>query len=347
MNLFLETRHLTQAREDHLTCFVAAALETDSSFRAAYEALVLSGLARIGLTPSIKAVSVQARFADHRARPDMLLSLHDGRRVVCEHKVDALETELATKDGGVSLQLERYLGLPDIDAVAYFRSAIRPPDAAVLAHPKYLRPIISPHFLWRDLYEPLTSGREVVASWLREGFEHLGFTPPLPHVGELWPSKSEQVKANQRNFGKLWHSTRSHLSRRWKIGSGSRCELYLTPKTPSLVAMIYVSPLAQGGSLLRVRAHTNEQYQPEVRHRFELTGATLPVLPDVEAGRLANGTLFVDQLASLRRVVGTDADPEKQEARLFSQVVPAVEALELECAIDSRAVVVCRDAKSQ
>lgn len=35
MNLFWETRKLTQAREDHLTCFVAAALETDPAFRRA------------------------------------------------------------------------------------------------------------------------------------------------------------------------------------------------------------------------------------------------------------------------------------------------------------------------
>ena len=36
---------LTQAREDHLTCVLAAALEVDASFRAAYESRVLGLLA--------------------------------------------------------------------------------------------------------------------------------------------------------------------------------------------------------------------------------------------------------------------------------------------------------------
>ena len=37
VNLFWETRKLTQAREDHLTSFIAAALEVDYSFRHGYE----------------------------------------------------------------------------------------------------------------------------------------------------------------------------------------------------------------------------------------------------------------------------------------------------------------------
>jgi hypothetical protein len=51
MNLFWETRRLTQAREDHLTCFIAAALEVDTAFRTAYESLVLRPLAIAGVTP--------------------------------------------------------------------------------------------------------------------------------------------------------------------------------------------------------------------------------------------------------------------------------------------------------
>ena len=48
MNLFLDTRALTQAREAHRTCFVAAALKTDDEFRAAYEELALAPLAAGG-----------------------------------------------------------------------------------------------------------------------------------------------------------------------------------------------------------------------------------------------------------------------------------------------------------
>ena len=44
-NLFSNTRKLTRKPEDHLTYFIAAALEADEDFRAAYGACVLAPLA--------------------------------------------------------------------------------------------------------------------------------------------------------------------------------------------------------------------------------------------------------------------------------------------------------------
>lgn len=251
MNLFWETRRLTQAREDHLTCFVAAALETDPRFRTAYEDCVLGPLASGQTRPAIVGVKTQVFFEGYHSRPDMLLELRDGRRVICEHKLDAAETVHVSDNDGDLRQLERYLRLPEIAAVAYFRSLLKPPCGEVLRNSRYLRPRAAPHFLWRDLYQPLLAGEHPICTWLRDGFERLGFTPPLPHIGSLWPDEDEHVKENQRNFAKLWHGVRSHLSGDWKIGTGSRCELYLQPLETSSVSpippvgLIYVSPLGK------------------------------------------------------------------------------------------------------
>jgi hypothetical protein len=192
MNLFWETRRLTQAREDHLTCFLAVALEVDSSFRAAYEHKVLESLAIDDTMPSIARVETQPAFPGTSCRPDLLLWLTDGRTIICEHKLEASETPLFLPDGEKRLQLERYVEL-EVDKVAYFRATLEAPPSKVLDSPKYLRPRSSPHFLWRDLYEPRLMGEHVVSAWLREAFE-MGFTPPVPHIGPLWPDDSEEVR---------------------------------------------------------------------------------------------------------------------------------------------------------
>src|SRR6185295_19965327 len=92
MNLFLSTRRLTSAKEDHLTEFLAAALEADRAFRDAYALLT---------NPCTMATS----FA-------------------CEHKIEASEAigEEAGEGRAVRRQLERYRKLP-IDGLAYLRSS--------------------------------------------------------------------------------------------------------------------------------------------------------------------------------------------------------------------------------
>ncbi len=139
---------------------------------------MLRQLAIAGVTPQIASVQTQVPFPEQRCCPDMMLVLADKRRVLCEHKIDAPETPLSTPEGDPAMQLERYLELPDVDAVAYFRAALSAPARSILSHERYLRPESAPHFLWRDLYEPLAHGEHALSSWLREGFERLGFTPP-------------------------------------------------------------------------------------------------------------------------------------------------------------------------
>ena len=294
MNLFWETRQLMQAREDHLTCFIAAALETDASFRAAYEKVVLSSLSADEAVPHIKTVTTQAWFPEHRSQPDMLLVLDDERRVACEHKIEASETVLDSDEGEPSLQLDRHLRLPDVAAVAYFRATIKAPAEAVLTHPRYLRPSSgAPHFVWRDLYGALVAGEQPISAWLRQGFETLSYTPPLPHVGTLACEDDDESRRNQRNFGKLWDHTKAHLFADWKCEHGSPSTLYLTPRAPGMVDQIFVYPLLQNGRLIRARVSIGPGKPPstvaDVRERLEDLRPSLPVPVDVSTGTIPSG----------------------------------------------------------
>lgn len=328
-NLFWQTRSLTQLREDHLTYFLASALECDAAFREGYQELVLRPLAQAGPIPRIAHVQAQASFAEQQCRPDLLLTLDDGRRVACEHKLDAPETPFTLDTGEIKPQLGRYLEL-DIAGVAYFRPHLETLPQEVLGNKRYIKPASQPHFVWSDLYHPLERGEHVVTQWLVEGFRRLGFTPAAPHVGPLVPSgDEEEVKENQRNFGKLWRRTRALASQSWKVGTGRRCELYLRPLIPTdLCLQVYVSPLAQRGTLLRFRCHTTDGEAESAREILERVAAGLPFPSELTTGKLANGVPFVDVLASLYMVFLEADKPEDQEDRLFRQIAPLLEALQ-------------------
>jgi hypothetical protein len=326
-NLFWQTRSLTQAREDHLTYFLAAALECDLGFRQRYQEHVLGTLTASRDAPQIAAVQTQVVFRDESCRPDLLLILADKRRIACEHKLEAPETALELESGEIKFQLERYLRLP-IDGVAYFRRNVTSLPNEILQHPRYIRPLSQPHFLWRDLYDSLSHGKHVVTRWLFDAFRRMGFTPAAPHVGELWPDEPEEVKQNQANFGKLWHSTSSHASARWKVTTGRRCELYLRPLfSAPLCSRVYVSPLAQSGSLLRFRCETTDAQVQIVYDFLAQVADYLPFPPDVVTGRLRNGLPFVDVRVSLYTLLAGTSRSEEQEARLFAQIVPLINAV--------------------
>jgi len=240
MNLFLQTRKLTDRREDHLTEFFAAALELSPQVRKAFFDLVIAPFARAhGWPPSeISKISTQHCYDDASCRPDMLLTLSNGKLIACEHKLDAAETLGPELDD--RLQLERYLDLP-VDGLIYVRSSWKPPELHVLKHPKYIRPADREHFLWRDFY-PLFEGlADPFQSWIREGFEALGFTPPHPAIGEL------DTEAEQRNFAKFWDKTRSFArDLGWYSSPGSIVQLYLEDNDASSASVVFIQPTAGG-----------------------------------------------------------------------------------------------------
>ena len=338
VNLFWETRRLTQAREDHLTCFLAAALECDASFRSGYEHCVLAQLAVGASAPTIVDVETQPEFAESGCRPDLRLWLSDGRVVLCEHKLEAPEGIQVDDDGEIKRQLSRYLALP-VDGVAYFRGSLTSAAAQYVGlseshadskyRARYLHPSSSAHFLWRDLHGPLSNGRHEITRWLLDGFRRLGFTPPVPHIGDLWPDDSEQVREHQRNFGKLWHRTKAFASTHWDITTGRRCELYLRRRSPGdLVARVYISPIAQDGTLLRFRVTTGPTQRDEVLRRLSLPADVLPVEPEVVVGTLrGGGDAFVDVLTPLYLLLAASGSSEHHEKMLFRQVSPMLAAL--------------------
>jgi hypothetical protein len=301
-----------------------AALECDPRFRRAYANVVLGGMRGGSGKPVIDAVQTQAVFPG--CRPDLLLELRDGRRVACEHKLDARETtRLEPETRVMEKQLERYLKLP-LDGVAYFRPTLTTMSPEIVAHRRYIRPDDQQHFLWRDLYRPLSKGDHAVTQWLLDGFRGLGFTPPVRHVGELW-GDTEEVLENQRNFGRLWHSTRSHAHDQWKVETDSRSGLYLYPRRPGICSRVQVSPTGPTASILRLRCATTPELLPRVLDILTRSGQALPYPPEIRERSLRPTESCLDLDVPLEVLLEGADRADEQESRLQAQVVPLLDAL--------------------
>ncbi|UCG68538.1 MAG: hypothetical protein JSV09_12115 [Thermoplasmata archaeon] len=129
MNLFLSTRLLTRKREDHLTEFLAATLDLYPRFAQDYIDYVLGDHARKKKwsKPRLSKVETQVQYPG--CIPDMRLTLKDGHVIVCEHKLEAIETTLSADEDEPNQmkQLERYLNL-NIDGVVYVRASWKSPS---------------------------------------------------------------------------------------------------------------------------------------------------------------------------------------------------------------------------
>jgi hypothetical protein len=293
VNLFLATRRLTDAKEDHLTDFLAAALEMDRTFRDAYFSAVLQAFCvQQGWAGSgIEAVKTQRNYPGTGCCPDLEVTLSGGQVVLCEHKIEAPETLGAEGEDEVAVrQLERYLRLP-VDGVAYFRSTWKTPSDAVLDHPKYVKPKAREHFLWRDLYPALQIGTTDVTRWLTEAFESLGYTPAHPSVGDLADRDDAVRSANKQNFAKLWQRTRSSLRELgWRVEAGSVCELYLRSHGGAAAREIYVSPLRESGRILLIRVTPDQEDSvASVKRRLDEAAKIMRVAPRIETVLVPRG----------------------------------------------------------
>ena len=333
MNLFWQTRQLTALREDHLTYFLAAALEKDAAFRAAYERVVLIN-APIGTAAKpaqIASVACQVAFPGADSRADMVLTLADSRRVLCEHKLDAPEGIVKIIGTDPKRQLEKYLRLP-VDAVAYFRPMTCELSSVVQNHAKYLRPNDLTHFLWDMLYEPLQAGTTPLSCWLADGFKKLGFTPRVASIGQLWPDGDPKVKGNQTNFAKFWGRTRMFASTNWRITTGRRCQLARHPldsKFPAVRAIdqIMLDLPAQGGTLLRLRVNVSPDKQEEVLRLVLSSAEKAGYGLEAQAGNSSAG-LCVDADISLTTLLGEAQSVQDMEDRLYLYVHPILTAIE-------------------
>jgi hypothetical protein len=141
-NLYLTTRSEALSKENHLTEFLAAALRDSPNFLRAYAALVLTDFCRArGLSDEIVVVETQIAYPEHGS-PDMRLTLADGSRILCEHKLMAEETvtnrPAALQPPDVApnqwRQLRKYLDITEADGVAFFAEGWKHVEADVLVH---------------------------------------------------------------------------------------------------------------------------------------------------------------------------------------------------------------------
>ena len=176
MNLFWSTRMISEEKDDHLTEFIAAALDSSENFRTAYAEHVLGHFAktRNWASPEIKSIKTQVSFPGAEYCPAMVITLADGKTIACEHKFDAPVTMASEQEQHD--RLKQYLDL-SVDGLIYIRISCKPPSSEVMTHEKYIHPENREHFLWQDLYPLLSCDNHVLLEWLREGFEWLGFTP--------------------------------------------------------------------------------------------------------------------------------------------------------------------------
>jgi hypothetical protein len=329
MNLFWATRRLTEAREDHLTEFFAAALSHAPSFRQAYADLVLRDFAaRAGWSsPVIEVVETQREYPGTGCRPDMILRLANGKVVACEHKLEALETLGADDDRG---QLARYLELP-IDALVYVRRSWLPPDRAVISNPKYVRASNREHFLWSDFFAFLGPDQHVLVDWLREGFEWLGYTPPNPNVGELTLLPNGETRAAMVDFAKLWDPVKTAVARLgWTVQTGSLIQLYLVRHPTSPAAQVFISPESRGEFLIRF----TPVEEARVEELLALATSAAAKLTQRTTVKVATGSLksnrvkVVDVRATRNAVLGDDETTVEQlQTRMLRFVEPLVAAV--------------------
>jgi hypothetical protein len=316
MNLFWNTRRFTSSREDHLTEFFAASLKLSPSARKRYFDVALRQFAAKNgwRTCQIQDIETQCSFDGTTCCPDMVLTLSNGKRIACEHKLDAPET--AGPECDPRGQLSRYLALP-IDGLVYVRESWKAPERHVLEHRKYIRPASgAEHFLWRDFYCLFEDAEDQFLCWMREALNRLGFTPPHAQIGELVATE------DRRNFAKYWGKTKSFAHNHgWYVGIGSIAEIYLSENSSALASMVYVQP---SPSRFLLRVTPKQHSRDECFSLLSKSCGTSPCEVQLEktlVRRTKGKAVVFDITATASSVIGVVANsPAEIEERLFQFV---------------------------
>lgn len=323
--------------EDHLTEFFAAALELNKEFREAYADFVLGDytVEKGWGKPRISSVETQVSWKDEGCRPDMLLNLEGGKRIICEHKIEALETMGSSggADGRPVSQLKRYLML-DIDGLIFVRSSWKPPSDRVINNCKYIRPEKLDHFLWRDFYPMLEAISDTFINWLQEGFEELGFTPPLASIGDLNDPDKSIRDSNKKNFAKFWTSTKVLAKQLgWKVEKGSTCQLYLKYNRNALAPHIFISPTFAERFLIRATP-ASADLTDDILDALSKSAANMTIRPNIQSRvikRKVNGkdtkVEVCDVSTTLRKIICEATEPSEIERKLLDFVSTFLRAL--------------------
>lgn len=345
-NLFLATRAGAASRENHLTEFVASALRRSECFRTAYAQMVLAE--RFGSRAVLAADGIDTQaYYKGLGTPDLRLRLADGTVVLCEHKIDAEETTVVVPTSGgtaeirladnnapdVKKQLRRYLDVPGVEAVVYFRDMWKRVDDDVRSDPRFLRPAGRDHFIWRDLHPALTECRDtdLVVDWLCEAFEVLGWLAPHPEIGAL-EGDAADVRKNQESFAALWGRTRAIAAELgWTgIHAGSRIELYLEKNTRSLAEGVWISPSLR--NRFRIRFTPRQDRLDSIFTLLSQAAEHLdpqPLVEIVAVPRKLGATRVVELSSSLAKILGNASDPPDMEERLSAYVSKALQPVQV------------------
>jgi uncharacterized protein YlzI (FlbEa/FlbD family) len=331
-NLFLNTRHLENREEDHQTEFFAALLLTSPLFRKGFEKLVLSHFFKKQHKQNPKDgwnkahivdVETQSQYDAEHSRPDMILHLSNGKKIVVENKISATEVVMEASDEQAQIkQLEKYLKLPDISGVAYIRANWKAPDASVLKHPKYIKPLKYEHFLWRDFFPLLRKDKTALGEWITEAFAHKGYTPPVAQIGDMSRQFDEECIKNRENYKKFLDET-YRLARElgWKTEASCIEGLWCGNNPKSTCEQLMFTASQPERFLVRVTPKDGQYIQ--VKDKLK---ATVSLLKDVDveihndaANRVQNKKKPVILLTTtLREILGKAKGEKAIRSRLSS-----------------------------
>ncbi len=201
-----------------------------------------------------KPVAIENQVATSKGRPDIVITLKSGSKLIVECKVDATLQKN---------QLERYLEIESNNGcqtyVALFTKKPLNVPSAVINNPKYKSPPQSQHYFWTDLFHiiPKTGKGEIGIGNARWFFRHyielLGFSPSSLKAD--WfkifePRTIEENQKVQREFGRKLSLTRKWLTNHdFNVTAISHSGLQAVPKSGIMkVAGIYFLVIAPAKS---------------------------------------------------------------------------------------------------
>ncbi len=347
-NLVIKTRHLANSKEDHLTEFFAALLITSPCFRSGFLKLVLDRHLKLWGWKGVSIVDVETQYHYdiERSRPDIILHLSNGKKIAVENKIKASETvmelpgeEIAPSndksDKKVIKQLEKYLGLPDINGLVYIRENWNVPDEVVLNHCKYLKPLKAAHYQWHDFYNLLSKDKTTLGKWMKEYFELYGYTPADSRVGDMGSLDVAEKEASRKNFVKLMDRTRSLADDLgWKYGKGCICEHYFARKKTPNNWQLFISPAQTERYLIRYTPNADEMEIVKKRLQAACRDISAKLKIPVEmrihkVSRKVGKIDVIDVTTTLRSILGK-AKKEGIKNRLLDFHRPLLMALEQE-----------------
>jgi hypothetical protein len=231
-----ETR---EVRENFLTACFAGALASSIALRRRTVARFVGAATWKGHRLSAAAILVGAQIRHDRSRQgdertsiiDLVLEVNGRHRIGVEVKLAAPEG--VDPDG--RRQLERYLALPELDAVVYLTRDETgvPPSvlAAASTRGRYLVPrgtggrMLRQHFLWADVYadvDELSRGRHAspVVIALKNLLEYLQVQPVHPLIGDLGGGQTitevpPVVRKNRERLQEAMRVVRDELGDGW------------------------------------------------------------------------------------------------------------------------------------